>query len=297
MRRPIETVPKDGTTLILEDDTKGTYELARWSAQEGAWVAKDGTPYNGTPSYWHAMQRAEHSGGECKSADPLQTPSSPNLGAEPQPTPASANDFARAPGETSSALLTFVGSDKPIPRGKVRRPEAGRQFAIFCGAAMIAASLTGIYFRGDVAAYANRQAGQSDQLGAQGSPPEQPRIISLARHPTDVGAVSGSAGRVTVGKAPTQNPENRQPADAAENELFKLRQALAEAQERETQLKQTAETAKTELQQSLDRIAKLEGELVLAQQQEAPISSRRARRKPQRRVKNPNPEGFFGIGG
>ena len=88
MRRPIETVPKDGTTLILEDDTKGTYELARWSAQEGAWVAKDGTPYNGTPTYWHAMQRAEHPDGECKPTDPLQTANSSNLGAEPQPAPA-----------------------------------------------------------------------------------------------------------------------------------------------------------------------------------------------------------------
>jgi hypothetical protein len=164
---------------------------------------------------------------------------------------------------------------------------------------MIAASLTGLYFRADVAAYAAKHAGRSDQVGALAAPPEQPRIISLARHPTDAGGVSASAGRVTVGKAPTQNPENRQPADATENELFKLRQALAEAQERESQLKQTADIAKTELQQSVDRIAKLEGELVLARQQtdQAPISSRRARRIPQRRVKNPNPEGFFGIGG
>jgi hypothetical protein len=38
-RQAIETAPKDG--LILEDDTRGTYELARWSAQENAWVAKE----------------------------------------------------------------------------------------------------------------------------------------------------------------------------------------------------------------------------------------------------------------
>ena len=74
-RQPIETAPKDGKTLILEDDTSGTYELARWSAQECAWVAQDGKPYEGTPTYWHAIQRAEHPDGECKSTAAI----SPNL--------------------------------------------------------------------------------------------------------------------------------------------------------------------------------------------------------------------------
>jgi len=300
MRRLIETVLKDGTTVILEDDTRGTYELARWSAQEGTWLAQDGKPYEGTPTHWHALHRADPLVGECNCSDPLQT-SSPNLGAEPKPALASANTLARPPEEASSALLRFVGClDKPIPQA--RPAEARRRFAAFCGAAMVAASLTGMYFRGDVAAYADKHA-RSDEFAIgslpQGSPLEQPRIISLSRTPKDAASVLGSAGQVTVGEAPTQSSENRRPTDATENDLFNLRQALAEAQERESQLKQTADKAKTELQQSQDRIAALEAELARARQQinPAPRSSRRSRHVRQRRLKNPNPEGFFGIGG
>jgi len=273
MRHPIETVPKDGTTVILEDDTSGTYELARWSAQECAWVAQDGKPYKGTPTYWHAIQRAEHPDSECKSTEAT----SPNLrsledieqrlkalrkryaeldklvplrngvvdGAEPQRAPALADVFAPPPA-TSSEPVSISG--KQMPRDKAQPSPARRRFAACCGAAMIAAALTGMYFRGDVVAYAAKHADRSGELRAgsvpQGSP-EQPRIISLARNPSDAGRAS--AGQVTVGRAPApQSPENHRRADPVEEELLNARQALAEAQERETQLKQTAETARTD---------------------------------------------------
>jgi hypothetical protein len=296
MRRPIETAPRDGTTVILEDHTKGTYELTRWSAQEWAWVRKDGKPYEGTPTYWHAMQRAEHLEGECKSSEPLQATTSPNLGAEPQPAPASADVYA-PPLVPSSEPLRVGGLDKPIPVDKGNASQARRRFAASCGAAMVAVSLTGMYFRADVAAYAAKHA-RSDELRVgsmpQGSSPEPPRIISLARGPKDAGSVPA---QVTVGKAPTESPEDHTRGDATQNELFNARQALAAGQERESQFKQTAETAKTELQQSLDKIATLESELALARQQIDQTSAppRRSGRSPQRRVKNPTLEGFFGI--
>ena len=78
--------------------------------------------------------------------------------------------------------------------------------------------------------------------------------------------------------------------------MLKVRQALAEAEARETQLKQTAETARLELRQSLGKIVALENELALARQpKELGSSSRRARRVSQRRLENPNREGFFGV--
>jgi hypothetical protein len=302
MRHPIETVLKDGKTVILEDDTSGTYELARWSADEDGWVTKDGKSYRGSPMYWHEIQRAEHPEGECKCSEPLQTATSANLGAEPQPPPASAQN-AHPPWEASSALLRFVGLDKPIPRGKAHPTESRRRFAVSCGAAMIAASLTGMYFRGDVAAYAAKHAERSGEFAIgtmpQGLSLEQPRIISLARNPQDAGSAPASAGQVTVGIARTQSPENDKRAVAMENDLFNARQALARAQERETQLKQAAETARRELQQSLDKIATLENELAQPRQHtnQVSLSPRRARRIPQRRATQPNPQGYFGIGG
>jgi len=63
-------MPKDGKTVILEDDTSGTYELAHWSAEEGAWVGANGSPCQISPTYWLAMKRTEGFGDECSSASP-----------------------------------------------------------------------------------------------------------------------------------------------------------------------------------------------------------------------------------
>jgi hypothetical protein len=300
MRRPIETVPKDGKAVILEDDANGTYELARWSAQDCAWVGENGKPCKMTPTHWHTVQRAEHLEGECKSSSLLQSETFPNLGAEPQQTSASTDVFKRPPMVASSELVRFEGLDNQKPQ----RSPTRRRFAACCGAAMVAVSLTGMYFRGDVAAYAAKHAGLSDKLGVvsipQGSGMEQPRKISLATTLPHAEADSGSAPvaaePVTVGRAPGASRENHR-ADAMENELLNARQALAEAQERETLLKQTTEAARTELQQSLDKIATLENELALARQHvdQASPSPRRGRRTAQRRLKHPNPPGFFGI--
>jgi hypothetical protein len=303
MRRPIETVPKDGKTVILEDEAKGTYELARWSAQEGAWVGKDGKAHNITPTYWHAMEHAAPLEGERKSSSPLQTNNIlPNLGADPMATAVSADGFAPPRPVASSKPVSAVSSDKPIPHAKARPSEARRRFAASCGAAMVAVSLTGMYFRSDFAGYVTRHADRSDALAvasmSKGSTLEQPRMISLAS-PINAGSAPASAGQITVGRAPTQSRENYPRTDATENDLLNARQALAEAEERETRLKQTAETVSAELQRSLEKIATLESELALARQHtgHSTLSPRRARRIPQRRLKQPNPQGFFGVGG
>src|SRR5205814_5968043 len=136
MRRPIETVPKDGKAVILEDDTNGTYELAQWSAQECAWVGENGKPCKITPMHWHAMQTGTMF---------------PNLGAEPRRAPVSADVFAPPPVVPSSEPMSVAGFDKQIPRVKAHPTQARRRFAACCGAAMVAMSLTGMYFRSDVA--------------------------------------------------------------------------------------------------------------------------------------------------
>jgi hypothetical protein len=169
---------------------------------------------------------------------------------------------------------------------------------------MVVIALTGMYFRGDVAAYVTQHSDRALELGG-GSRPEGSLLeqISLAPDPklpqagARAGSTPASTAQVAVGKALPQSPGNHRPADAMENELFNARQALAESQERETQLKQTAETARTELQQSLDKIATLENELAQARQQidQASLSSRNPRRISQRRLKQPNPQGLFGI--
>ena len=55
MRRTIETAPRDGNVIIVEDDARGSYDVAHWSAETGEWVGENGEPTKITPSHWYPM--------------------------------------------------------------------------------------------------------------------------------------------------------------------------------------------------------------------------------------------------
>lgn len=52
MRYPIETAPRNGSIVVLEDDASGTLEVAYWSPT-GEWIGEYGEPSALTPSHWH----------------------------------------------------------------------------------------------------------------------------------------------------------------------------------------------------------------------------------------------------
>jgi len=52
MRLGIETAPRDGRVVFLEDETTVAYEVAHWSSEAGAWVLKTGEPIAITPTHW-----------------------------------------------------------------------------------------------------------------------------------------------------------------------------------------------------------------------------------------------------
>jgi hypothetical protein len=54
MRRPIDTAPRDGEDIWVEDST-GAFDVAHWSAEAGTWVWKNGTPINITPTRWYPI--------------------------------------------------------------------------------------------------------------------------------------------------------------------------------------------------------------------------------------------------
>jgi hypothetical protein len=60
MRRTIETAPRDGNVIILEDDARGTYDVAHWSPEAGEWVGENGEPSKITPSHWYPMPRDKY---------------------------------------------------------------------------------------------------------------------------------------------------------------------------------------------------------------------------------------------
>jgi hypothetical protein len=288
MRQPIETVPRDGQPVILEDDANGTYELAQWSAQESGWIGENGKPCNVKASYWHAMRRAEDPEGEGKSSRPLRAGAMfPNSnGAQPRRSPESADVLDRSANSQPMKALSF---DQPMSPRKAHPGQTRRRFGIACGTAMIAASLIGMYFRGDVAAYVAQHGDQQTEFGVASVPQDPPLPIEQSRK-TVLAAVPilrqaeadealASPAQVTVGRALPQTPENSHRSEVLENRLSK-----AEAAE----LQQS-------LQQAQDKIASLENELALLRQQNDHAQSpRRARRLHQRRPKAPN-GGFFGI--
>ena len=55
MRNEIETAPKDGTFVILEDDSSGIYDVAHWLAATGQWIGKNDEPITITPTHWHPL--------------------------------------------------------------------------------------------------------------------------------------------------------------------------------------------------------------------------------------------------
>ena len=59
MRRAIDTAPKDGTFVILEDDISGRFESAQWSPEGRGWVRKNGEPSEITPTHWQTMRLPE----------------------------------------------------------------------------------------------------------------------------------------------------------------------------------------------------------------------------------------------
>jgi hypothetical protein len=53
MRYAIETAPKNGNIVILEDDESGFLEVAHWSPEAGEWIRENGERIEINPSHWH----------------------------------------------------------------------------------------------------------------------------------------------------------------------------------------------------------------------------------------------------
>ncbi len=315
MRQPIETVPKDGRAVILEDDSTGTYELARWS--EHAWVGENGKPCNITAGYWHAMRRAEHLENECQPNNPLQ-PSAKvaNMsGPESERTPAASEILALRP-KSNSDTVSVTNSYKPNSPRKAHLSQARRRFAISCGAAMVAASLTCMYFREVVTTHLIEHQGEKSGLPSvsQGAPlpiKQSPKTTLASTPLAEADEASVVVWSEPIANSVTRSPENEQRRGAAGDKLAKPLEEMvsnageysrggAEAREKETRLKEPLETDITELRRSLqhaqDKILTLENELALLRQHnaQASLSPRQARIR-QRRLRNPNPPLFFGA--
>src|SRR5258708_37134782 len=154
MRQAIETAPKDGKVVILEDDASGTYDVGRWSEEAGGWVGKNGERSKIKPTHWHPMSREKYL---------LQK----DKGSSNAPQVGRSASRARRYSFFGDYLQEDEGSRNPSQVGR----STSRASAITT--TLIAAALIGLYL------YVTRYAGQQDiarisTIGGQGVAQETP---------------------------------------------------------------------------------------------------------------------------
>ncbi len=120
MRQAIETAPKDGKVVILEDDASGTYDVARWSAEAGGWVGKNGEPSKIKPTHWHPMSREKYLLQKDKgSSNAPQVGRSASRARRYSFFGAGQQDIARI----STIGGQVVAQETPLPRQDSRKPD------------------------------------------------------------------------------------------------------------------------------------------------------------------------------
>jgi hypothetical protein len=248
MRREIETAPRDGKLVILEDDARGTYELARWSTQQSAWVGENGKPIAILPTHWLPLQRDKRllPGGDeylQKDAELCSPPHRPIrriLSLSPDPALlewAPPQDDAFALGPDARAAVPFPRIEPRIVASQPGQPALRRLVVSSIAAAMISSSLIGMYFRVPITIYLTQNADQLDIAP----------IGRIWEQQTDVS-----------GRAPAVQAQDKSDQTATWNagQATMVSQAAAVSSrkdEQALQLKRKAKTAATELQQSLQQ--------------------------------------------
>ncbi|MFL5239637.1 MAG: hypothetical protein ACJ8EL_18985 [Rhizomicrobium sp.] len=69
MRQEIETAPRDGKDIFVED-ARGAFDVAHWSSEVGEWVWKNGNPIRIKPTHWYPIRQLEHSLEDEQSSGP-----------------------------------------------------------------------------------------------------------------------------------------------------------------------------------------------------------------------------------
>jgi hypothetical protein len=249
MRRAIDTAPRDGKFVILEDDVSGSFELAQWSTEACGWVREDGGPSKIAPTHWQTTHLPQE-GDEVI----LQDRSMPQKGTgliAPPPSrgsrsfvfPAGLAARARAMELTRQVAnaepVTVVRLGAQAAQGKSERePRARRWFAVSSIAAvMVGSALIGWYFHAELAAYVMQYSGEQDN------------------------ARLGTGGVAVVGRA--NAPANEQMAkisQAVEAATAELRQSLQKERDRADALAGELAKAKREIETQVALTSKVGGE-------------------------------------
>src|ERR1700681_179655 len=157
MRHTIETAPRNGNVVILEDDASGTYDVAHWSPEAGERIGENGEPSKITPSHWYPLPVDNHLQQELYvSSSPFQAGPSASKARRYSFFPFSLRGDAPQPPTASEVVAprSAAAVEAQTAPTEVRRPShARRGFAIsWIAATLVTAALVGICFHAEVVA-------------------------------------------------------------------------------------------------------------------------------------------------
>jgi hypothetical protein len=261
MRHTIETAPRNGKVVILEDDASGTYDVAHWSPEAGEWIGENGEPSKITPSHWYPLPVDNHLQQELSSS-PFQVGPSASKARRYSFFPFSLRGDAPQPPTASEVVAprSAAAVEAQTAPTEVRRPShARRGFAIsWIAATLVTAALVGTWFHaegvaGDEAAQLKQAAESATAELRQSLQREHDRAEALA---TELAQARRDL-ETQVALSSKKGDEAAQFKQAAESATAELRQSLQRKLDwlrdldEAAQLKQAAATA--ELRQSLQR--------------------------------------------
>ena len=279
MRRMIETAPQDGKFVILEEDARGNYDVARWSSEAGGWVGEDGEPINITPTHWHPTQ------GENHLQQGLDFSFFLRRAAEQRAT---AGDVLAACSVAADPVTgAEVGAQTTLVEAKRVSQARWRFAATVLAASLVAAAFTGMYFRAQVT-YEVAQLRKAADANAAELQQERDHSAALASELATVRRDFETTAALSS-KAADEGAQLRKVADARAAELQQERDHSAALASELATVRRDFETtaalsstagrkvaeAKAELKQEPDRTASLQGRAPAAG---APVAAPPARK-------------------
>ena len=229
MRRFIETAPRDGTFVILEEDASGKYKIACWSPEARGWVDESDKPIKITPAYWHTMHGKD-----------LQQETDPSfhLRCAASQTPIAHAMIASRSVTPTPPTVAAVGAWTAPIETKPASQSRWKFTATSIAASLLVAAFTSIYFSDDIISYARRITGLHNIF--------------------EVGTIGGPV----VNQA-SRSSENEQDQRILSKDLAEARRAVEETN---LKLQSEAAAAAQTLGQERERTAALTQELDVARQ-------------------------------
>jgi hypothetical protein len=231
MRHTIETAPRNGNVVILEDDASGTYDVAHWSPEAGEWIGENGEPSKITPSHWypllvdnHLQQELDLSSSPSEAAAPASRARGDNF------SPFSFGPDAPQPPTAGEIIASHTAAATPMSVAAVEAQTAPveatrRAFATsWIAATLVTVTLVGIYLvlwstRGDEAAQLNKEAESAMTELRQSLQQEHDRAEALASELASArrdaearrgGAVQAGAAAVSAAGARPERGQQRE---------------------------------------------------------------------------------------